>query len=65
MTKLLSEGEVADLRERGYHFPVDALSESEVAEFRGKLEDYEAEAAARSRARCATAATCCSPGSTT
>ena len=42
MTKMLSEGEVTNYRERGYHFPVDALSESEVADFRGKLEDYEA-----------------------
>ena len=43
MTKLLSESEVTTYRERGYHFPVDALSESEVAGFRKKLEDYEAE----------------------
>ena len=42
MTKLLSEGEVAGYRERGYHFPVDALSANEVTEFRRKLEDYEA-----------------------
>jgi len=42
MTKLLSDNEVAGYRARGYHFPVDALSEGEVAEFRGKLEDYEA-----------------------
>jgi len=42
MTKLLSEDEVATYRARGYHFPVNALSGSEVAEFRGKLEDYEA-----------------------
>jgi len=42
MTKSLSENEVAGYRARGYHFPVNALSESEVAEFRGKLEDYEA-----------------------
>jgi non-heme Fe2+,alpha-ketoglutarate-dependent halogenase len=42
MTKLLSDSEVAAYHERGYHFPVEALSESEVAEFRGKLEDYEA-----------------------
>ena len=42
MTKCLSESEVQNYRERGYHFPVDVLSESEVAEFRGKLEDYEA-----------------------
>src|SRR3979411_478129 len=41
MTKLLSESEVATYRERGYHFPVNALSESEVNEFRGKLEGYE------------------------
>ena len=34
--------EVAGYRERGYHFPVNALSDSEVTEFRGKLEDYEA-----------------------
>ena len=38
MTKLLSENEVATYRERGYHFPVNALTESEVSEFRGKLE---------------------------
>ena len=43
MTKLLSEDDVATYRERGYHFPVNALSESEVTGFRGKLEDYEAE----------------------
>ena len=43
MPKLLSNGQVAAFRERGYHFPVDALSESEVAGFRSKLEDYEAE----------------------
>ena len=42
MSKLLSDGEVANFRERGYHFPVDALSESEVAGFRQKLEAYEA-----------------------
>src|SRR5262249_45443775 len=42
MTKSLSEREVADYRERGYHFPVEVLSQNEVAEFRGKLEDYEA-----------------------
>jgi non-haem Fe2+, alpha-ketoglutarate-dependent halogenase len=43
MTKLLSEQEVAVYRDRGYHFPINALSESEVAGFRRKLEDYEAE----------------------
>src|ERR1043166_4040768 len=42
MTKVLSESEVKNFHERGYHFPVDILSQSEVAEFRGKLEDYEA-----------------------
>jgi non-heme Fe2+,alpha-ketoglutarate-dependent halogenase len=41
--KLLSEGEVAAYRDRGYHFPIDALSAGEVADFRRKLEDYEAE----------------------
>ena len=33
MQKLLSEDEVAAYRERGYHFPIDALSASEVAGF--------------------------------
>ena len=42
MPRALSESEVKSYRERGYHFPVDVLSESEVKEFRGKLEDYEA-----------------------
>src|ERR1700743_214633 len=42
MTKLLNDGEGGNYHERGYHFPVNALSESEVTEFRGKLEDYEA-----------------------
>ena len=42
MPKLLSDDDVAGYRDRGYHFPIDALSASEVAEFRRKLEDYEA-----------------------
>ena len=42
MPNVLSEREVAGYRERGYHFPVDALSAGEVADFRGRLEDYEA-----------------------
>jgi non-heme Fe2+,alpha-ketoglutarate-dependent halogenase len=42
MQKLLDENEVAAYRARGYHFPVDALSATEVAAFRQKLEDYEA-----------------------
>src|SRR5450756_138033 len=42
MTKLLSEAEVAGYRDRGYLFPVNALSASEVTDFRRKLEDYEA-----------------------
>jgi len=42
MTKLLNEDEVTNYRERGYHFPVNALTENEVGEFRGKLEEYEA-----------------------
>ena len=37
MPKLLSEDQVAAYRDRGYHFPIDALSASEVAEFRRKL----------------------------
>lgn len=41
MTNVLTENEVSSYRERGYHFPVDVLSQAEVAEFRGKLEDYE------------------------
>jgi hypothetical protein len=40
--KLLSENQVTSYRDRGYHFPVDALSAAEVAEFRRRLEDYEA-----------------------
>src|ERR1700724_645938 len=43
MPKLLSTDEVAGYRDRGYHFPIDALSAGEVADFRRKLEDYEAE----------------------
>src|SRR5262245_19919295 len=42
MPKVLSEAEVAAYRSNGYHFPVDALSASEVATFRSRLEDYEA-----------------------
>jgi len=54
MPKLLSEDDVAGYRDRGYHFPIDALSASEVADFRRKLEDMKPGAEARSRARCAT-----------
>jgi ectoine hydroxylase-related dioxygenase (phytanoyl-CoA dioxygenase family) len=39
---LLSEDQVTAYRDRGYHFPVDALSATEVAEFRRRLEDHEA-----------------------
>jgi hypothetical protein len=39
--KLLSDKEVAAYQDRGYHFPIDALSAAEVADFRRKLEDYE------------------------
>jgi non-haem Fe2+, alpha-ketoglutarate-dependent halogenase len=42
MTKVLSERDISGYRENGYHFPVNVLSEAEVAAFRGKLEDYEA-----------------------
>ncbi|HXL28967.1 MAG TPA: hypothetical protein VN968_06730 [Bradyrhizobium sp.] len=34
MPKLLSTDEVADYRDRGYHFPIDALSAGEVTKFR-------------------------------
>ena len=44
MTETLNEREVSTYRERGYHFPVDVLSQAEVADFRGKLEDYEGRA---------------------
>ena len=43
MPKVLNEAEVASYRRNGYHFPIDALSPSEVADFRNKLEAYEAE----------------------
>jgi non-haem Fe2+, alpha-ketoglutarate-dependent halogenase len=43
MTKVLTEPDISGYRQRGYHFPVDVLSEAEVAEFRGKLEGYEAQ----------------------
>lgn len=43
MPKVLNETEVASYRRNGYHFPINALSASEVATFRKKLEDYEAE----------------------
>jgi non-haem Fe2+, alpha-ketoglutarate-dependent halogenase len=42
MTNVLTEREISSYRERGYHFPTEVLSEREVAEFRGKLEEYEA-----------------------
>jgi len=42
MPKQLSTNEVAAYHDRGFHFPIDALNSSEVAEFRRKLEDYEA-----------------------
>lgn len=42
MKKTLTEREVSLYRERGYHFPVDVLSPTEVADFRGRLEAYEA-----------------------
>ena len=42
MPNVLSQSEVEAYRDRGFHFPVDALSASEVADFRGQLEDYEA-----------------------
>ena len=41
MGKVLTAAEVGDYNARGYHFPVDVLSASEVANFRSRLEDYE------------------------
>ena len=41
MPKVLSAAEVEAYRTKGYHFPIDVLSPSEVASFRGALEDYE------------------------
>jgi ectoine hydroxylase-related dioxygenase (phytanoyl-CoA dioxygenase family) len=43
VTKVLTEAEVASYRDNGYYFPIEALSAGEVAGFRKKLEDYEAE----------------------
>jgi len=43
MPKLLSADEVTAYHHRGFHFPIPALDSSEVAEFRRKLEDYEAQ----------------------
>jgi ectoine hydroxylase-related dioxygenase (phytanoyl-CoA dioxygenase family) len=43
MTKMLTDREISGYRQHGYHFPVNVLSEAEVAEFRGKLEKYEAQ----------------------
>jgi hypothetical protein len=40
--KSLSEAEVAAYHDRGYHFPIGALSTEEVEGFRRSLEDYEA-----------------------
>jgi len=41
MPKVLTAAEVAAYREKGYHFPIEVLSASEVAECRRQLEDYE------------------------
>src|SRR3974390_3687448 len=41
MPKLLSTDEIAAYHDPGFHFPIDALNSSEVAEFRRRLEDYE------------------------
>ena len=42
MPKLLSQDEVAAYHSHGFHFPIDVLDAEEVADFRRKLEDYEA-----------------------
>ena len=43
MTKVLTEREISDYRERGYHFPVEVLTEREVIieERRQQEEDEE------------------------
>lgn len=46
MPKVLTAAEVARYNETGYHFPIDVLSPSEVADIRGKLEAYERETGA-------------------
>ena len=38
MPKLLRADEIAAYRGRGYHFPIEALSASEVAGFRRRLD---------------------------
>jgi ectoine hydroxylase-related dioxygenase (phytanoyl-CoA dioxygenase family) len=43
MPKVLTAAEVARYNETGYHFPIDVLTPSEVADFRNKLEAYERE----------------------
>ena len=41
MPKVLNEAEVASYRRNGYHFPIDALSASEVADFRNATKGLE------------------------
>jgi len=41
--KLLSEAAVRQYNEQGYYFPVRVLTTGEAADYRGKLESYEAE----------------------
>ena len=43
MPTVLTGKQIEAYNTRGYHFPVDVLSGSEVAAFRGKLEAYEAQ----------------------
>src|ERR1700723_4520839 len=40
---MLTDREMSGYRQHGYYFPVNVLSEAEVAEFRGKLKNYEAQ----------------------
>ena len=64
MTKMLTDREISGYRQHGYHFPVNVLSEAEVAEFRGKLENYEAQTGGPIKGEMRHRATCSSPGST-
>lgn len=41
MANSLTRNEVEDYRVKGYHFPIDILTDAEVKDFRGRLEAYE------------------------
>jgi chlorinating enzyme len=43
MPKVLKPAEIESYHRTGYHFPIQALTQAEVKDFRGKLEAYEAQ----------------------